>query len=126
MLNNAGQTAFRAGLTGSGVDSTNDRGIWSEGSGSLALVARSGSQAPGTPSGVNFDAASIRSPVLNDAGQTAFRAGLTGSGVDSTNNQGIWSEGSGSLALVARSGSQAPGTPSGVNFSGFDSSCRPR
>ena len=46
-------------------------------------------------------------------------ASLTGSGVDSTNNAGIWSEGSGSLALVARSGSQAPGTPSGVNFSGF-------
>ena len=92
-------------------------GIWSEGSGSLALVARSGSQAPGTPSGVNFSDFLCRSPVLNNAGQTAFYATLTGSGVDSTNDQGIWSEGSGSLALVARSGSQAPGTPSGVNFS---------
>ena len=47
--------------------------------------------------------------MLNDAGQTAFRADLTGSGVGSTNNQGVWSEGSGSLALVARTGSQAPG-----------------
>ena len=47
--------------------------------------------------------------MLNDAGQVAFRANLTGSGVDSTNYQGVWSEGSGSLALVARTGSQAPG-----------------
>ena len=53
-LNNAGQTAFVAELSGSGVDGYNDDGIWSEGSGSLALVARSGDHAPGTPSGVNF------------------------------------------------------------------------
>ena len=119
-LNNAGQTAFRAGLTGSGVDSTNDRGIWSEGSGSLALVARSGR--PGPRHAQRRELRQLHfasSPVLNDAGQTAFCADLTGSGVDSTNDAGIWSEGSGSLALVARSGDHAPGTPSGVNFSGF-------
>ncbi len=123
VLNDAGQTAFNAILTGSGVDSTNSQGIWSEGSGSLAMVARSGSHAPGTPSGVNyfsFLGSGLTSPVLNDAGSTAFRAQLTGSGiVGNTNDTGIWSEGSGSLALVARSGSQAPGTPSGENFSGF-------
>jgi formylglycine-generating enzyme required for sulfatase activity len=119
VLNNAGQTAFRASLTGSGVDGFNNLGIWSEGSGSLALVARGGSQAPGTTSGVNFSFSGnpVR-PVLNSAGQTAFAAGLIGSGVDLTNNSGIWSEGSGSLALVARTGSQAPGTPNGVNYSG--------
>ena len=60
------------------------------------------------------------SPTLNNAGQTAFFANLTGSGVDATNDLGIWSEGTGSLALVAREGSHAPGTPSGVNFNGFD------
>ncbi len=117
LLNDAGQTAFRAFLTGSGVDSTNNRGVWSEGSGSMALVARNGSQAPGTPSGVNY--IDIRSHVMNDAGQTGFYARLIGSGVDSTNNHGIWSEGSGSLALVARSGSQAPGIPGGVTYSDF-------
>ncbi len=115
-LNDAGQIAFNGLLTGSGVDSTNDWGIWSEGSGSLALVAREGDHAPGTPSGVNYSNLFI-SPVLNDAGQTAFYAELTGSGVDATNDRGIWSEGSGSLALVARRGDHAPGTPSGVNFS---------
>ncbi len=124
LLNDAGQTAFQAILTGSGVDSTNEIGTWSEGSGSLALVARTGSQAPGTPSGVYFSGdatvTALGSPVLNDAGQVAFEAGLTGSGVDNSNFQGIWSERSGSLALVARTGSQAPGMPSGVNFSYLD------
>jgi hypothetical protein len=124
-LNNAGQTAFRATLTGSGVDSTNDSGIWSEGSGSLALVAREGDQAPGTPDGVNYDdfldnvQFTTISPALNNAGQIAFRAKLAGSGVDATNNEGIWSDGSGEMALVARTGHQAPGTPSSVNYQSF-------
>ncbi len=101
VLNNDGQTAFYARLTGSGIDSTNDQSIWSEGSGSLTLVARAGSHASGTPGGVNFGGFN-NSPVLNNAGQTAFYGFLVGAGVDNTNNQGIWSEGSGSLALVAR------------------------
>ena len=114
VLNDAGQTAFRADLTGSGVSSTNNQGVWSEGSGSLALVARTGSQAPGAPSGVNFridPTLELFSPVLNEAGQTAFYGGLTDGSV------GIWSEGSGSLNLVARGGVQAPGAPAGVNLS---------
>jgi hypothetical protein len=116
VLNDVGQVAFRANLTGTGVDSSNNQGIWSEGSGSLALVARTGNQAPGTPNGVNFStdpALELFSPVLNNVGQTAFYGGL------SDGNLGLWSEGSGSLALVARNGQQAPGTPSGVNFT-FD------
>ncbi len=119
VINGVGQTAFNATLFGGGVDATNDSGIWSEGSGNLALVVREGSHAPGTPSGVNFGDF-FGSPVLNGAGQTAFSASLRGSGVDETNDEGIWLERSGSLELVARSGSPAPGTPSDVNFDSFD------
>lgn len=120
-LNNAGQTAFRGDLTGTGVNSNNDQGIWSEGGGSgLALVVRKGSAAPGTSSGVNFS--SFGRPVFNDAGQTAFSGFLTGTGVSLSNYSGIWSEGGGNgLALIARNGSAAPDTPAGVNFSGFNS-----
>lgn len=118
VLNASGQTAFAAATFGSGVTSTNDRGIWSEGSGSLTLVAREGDQAPGTPNGVNYNNF-IGPPLLNDAGQTAFSAYLTGDGVVDTNAEGIWSEGSGSLSLVARAGNQAPGLSSGVNFMQF-------
>ena len=119
VLNGAGHTAFFGSLTGTGVDSSNDFGIWSEGGGSgLALVARTGNQAPGTASGVVLNG--FGDPVLNNTGQTAFVGTLTGTGVDSSNDFGIWSEGGGSgLALVARTGNQAPGTTSGVNFSGL-------
>ena len=117
VLNNAGQTAFYGALTDAGV------GLWSEGTGSLAAVARSGQQAPGTPSGVNFTFANLfqylESPVLNDAGQTTFRTFVSGPGVNNVNLSGVWSEGSGSLALVARGGSPAPGLPAGVNHNVF-------
>lgn len=123
-LNNLSQTAFWGALTGSGVDTTNNVGLWSEGSGSLALVARKGGQAPGMPDGVVFSGSlfvAFTNPALNSAGRTAFAGRVAGAGVDSTNDQGIWSEASGSLALVVRSGTPAPGTPSGVNFKSFSS-----
>jgi hypothetical protein len=116
-LNAAGQTAFRAFVVGNGVDPTNDEGIWSEGSGSLRLVARGGNHAPGTSLGVNFS--EFESPAINAAGHTAFLASLAGSGVDTVNDEGIWSEGSGSLTLIARGGEQAPGLVAGVNFFNF-------
>jgi hypothetical protein len=115
-LNNRGQTAFPGILTGSGVDETNNTGIWSEGSGSLALVAREGSQAPGMPDGAVFNSVVFSAPELNNAGQTAFASQVTGGGVDATNNNGIWLSTAGNLSLAVREGAQAPGTPSGVNF----------
>ena len=90
MINNSGQTALVALLTGSGVDSTNNTGLWSEGSGTLSLVAREGSQPPGTLSGVSFSNFNSAPPRFNDAGQIAFITELTGSGVTSANNLGIW------------------------------------
>jgi uncharacterized protein YjbI with pentapeptide repeats len=117
-LNDAGQVAFLANVTGAGIDNTNDWGVWSERTGGLGLVARSGNPAPGTPDGVNFDSFFFQSG-FNNAGQSALFAFVTGEGVDPSNDQGIWSEGPGGLALVARSGMPAPGTPSGVNFRDF-------
>jgi hypothetical protein len=117
-INDAGRTTFGADLVGTGVNTTNNNGIWSEGSGTLVLIARKGSAAPGTPAGVNFG--DVDFPVLNGAGHVAFFSGLVGAGVDSTNNEGIWSESNGGLALVARSGSRAPGTSEGVVFVGLD------
>jgi hypothetical protein len=121
--NSEGRVAFYASLTGDGVDETNNEGLWSDASGTLQLVARRGSPAPGTPEGVNFEFSLVfpnvfpLGPVLNDRGQIAFRANLTGAGVTSANNQGLWSGDVGSLSLVARTGEQAPGTPNTVLFS---------
>ena len=115
VLNDDGQVAFRANLTGSGVDSTNGLGVWSEGSSNLGLVARTGSPAPGSGTFATVKDATntdleIFSPNLNEAGQVAFWGGL------SNGNVGIWSQGSGSLGLVARESTPAPGTPAGVSF----------
>jgi hypothetical protein len=119
LFNQAGQTAFKIGLAGPGVDSSNNFGIWSEGSGSLSLVAREGHAAPGTDPGVVYSDLQSNHPVLNSAGQMAFRGVLTGSGVDGTNDMGIWSGGGGSLSLVAREGGAAPGTDPGVVYGNF-------
>jgi hypothetical protein len=116
VLNDAGQVAFRANISGTEVGPTNRVGVWSEGSGNLALVARTGSFAPGGGTFAEvFNPNTNRnlelfSPNLNEAGQTAFWGGL------SNGNLGTWSEGSGSLDLVAREDTPAPGTPAGVSF----------
>lgn len=118
-LNDAGQTAFFASLAGSSVDGFNNTGVWSEGSGSLALVAREGDAAPGTEPGTVFyiDERDVdRPPLINAVGKTAFDSELIGPTVDNSNNQGVWSDAFGELELVARGGDPAPGTEDGVMF----------
>ncbi|HEY3391443.1 MAG TPA: choice-of-anchor tandem repeat NxxGxxAF-containing protein, partial [Lacipirellulaceae bacterium] len=106
--------AFPAKLTGSGLDDTNNTGIWAESSGSLKLVARAGDRAPGTPDGVQFGRMTgITVPTLNAAGQVAFVGTLAGSGVDTSNDLGIWAtDVNGSLWLIAREGEQLEVAPS--------------
>lgn len=117
VLNSAGQVAFKAELTGEGIDSNNNGGIWSEGIGNLNLVTRKGDPAPGTPSGVSYSY--LFPPVLNSSGKTAFEANLTGPNVSESSNKGMWSEGTSTLKLVARTGAETPDTPLGVTFEGF-------
>jgi hypothetical protein len=109
VLNDVGQTSYFATLSGTGITSENDSGIWRD----STIVAREGNQAPGTATGVVF--ASFGSPVLNDAGQVTYFATLSGTGIGSVNDSGIWRD----STLVARKGNEAPGTPSGAVFSGF-------
>jgi hypothetical protein len=119
-LNNLGRTAFIATLAhGGGVDGTNDRGIWSEGSGSLALEVRDGEQAPGTPPGAAFFF--LNDPQFNDAGQVAFVGTLAvgAGGATNANNFGVWITSHDSLLYVARAGDAAPGGPPGAVFNGF-------
>jgi hypothetical protein len=71
----------------------------------LRVVARAGTSAPGTSS--NFGGFSA--PVINELGQTAFRASLGFGSAAQSQNTGIWSEGGGTLSLVAREGSGAAG-----------------
>jgi hypothetical protein len=110
---------------------TNYSGIWAtDASNSLALIAKSGNVAPGTPN--NF--VSFSSPVYNNASTVAF-IGYTRSGeVSTTTIPGIWStqprsdivtiqpvpfNPTNKLTQVAIAGSPAPGTKS--NFTSFKS-----
>lgn len=125
-LNSAGQIAFSSGLRGVGVNESNDEAIWSRKGEAWAAVARTGEQAPSLPVGVRFAYfgifdGSASNVSFNSLGQTAFVAGITGDGVDQSNNSSIWSEATGSLAIIARSGDQAPGAFSGIKFAKFGS-----
>lgn len=114
LLNNAGHTAFRAIIQGDGVvpvQGVNDRGIWTKTAADLTLIPRAGELAPGVPLASNTLFTEFSPPVLNDAGEIAFRATLSGDDVNADNRNGIWAQRLGvGLRLVAREGAIAPGT----------------
>lgn len=119
-FNTGGQVAFTASLTGGdSVTSVNSAGLWVGPGGGLSLAVRMGDAAPGT--GAVFS--SPLDPTLNSSGRVMFRAGLTGAGVDTTNDAGLWSGLPGSLSLVARKGDAAPGVTGGV-FTGVGQNTR--
>jgi hypothetical protein len=121
-LNSAGRTAFLGRMIGGlgGVTTDSDTGVWADAGGALTLIAREGSQAPGVPAGAVFSELAW-DPILNDQGRLVFPAMLRegAGGVTASNNAGIWSQRIGTLGVVAREGSQAPGAPVGAMFSSF-------
>ena len=109
VVNGGGDTAFVGTLKtggGTGITLNDDTGIWKTSGGTLDLLARENQQAPGTAPGVVFN--SFGTPSLNGAGNTVFTATLKqdpSTGVNSTNDFGIWAEDpSGVLTLIAREG----------------------
>jgi hypothetical protein len=111
--NNIGTIAFKGRITGPGITSANDEGLWIGAAGAMKLYVSEGYQAPGMPPGVVFsriqNGGSILTPFtllrLTDTDQIAFMTGVTGPGVNSTNQIGLFaSDGNGNLGLIARSG----------------------
>jgi len=116
-FNNAGEVGFMRGVSGAGVDGSNDAGIWLErGPGNLQLALRELDAAPGTPTDVKFGI--LSPPVVNDACEMSVVAYLVGPGVTDFNRFGIWTDAgdAGNLRLLVRDGQQVPGLPSGVRF----------
>lgn len=105
-INSSGRVVFSASVLGNGVDGTNDRGVWSDASGSLELVARKGDPAPGL--GANAVLGNFGDVQIDDAGGAAFVSFLAGSAVDATNNQVVWGSPAGVLTAFGRKGSPAP------------------
>ncbi|MCB1091108.1 MAG: hypothetical protein KDL87_06240, partial [Verrucomicrobiae bacterium] len=82
--------------------------------GATEVVARKGDTAPGAGAAV-FQ--TFLGETISAFSDTAFRATLRGAGVTSKNNEGLWSDHSGSLQLIARKGDQVPGMDAGVVYS---------
>jgi hypothetical protein len=105
VLNDSGQTAFYADITGG----TNTAGIFrSDSANTLSAIARVDQSAPGEGGGTLF---AFSSAVLNASGQTAFLASVAGG----SNAQGVFRSSSGStLTAIARAGQSAPGAGGGT------------
>lgn len=83
---------------------SSDEAYYAAAPGPLAPIAIEGQPAPGTGAAFQRLNPSLR---MSDDGEIAFWALLDGGGVD--DRTGIWSGGAGTLQLVARQGSNAPG-----------------
>src|SRR6266700_3851755 len=70
-IDDAGNVILAATLAGNGLDSTNNRGIWTGGANSLHLLARSGDPAPGTEDGTVYYGLDCN-PRINGNGYAAF------------------------------------------------------
>jgi hypothetical protein len=117
----AGRAAFLGGLRGPGVDSANFTdavGIWTERPGGLQLAVRAGAPAPGLSTGNVFRL--LDSPFLSKSGRILFNALWRAPGDSPSflapNQEGFWSDRSGSLAAVILAGEPAPGTAPGAVF----------
>ena len=87
ITNNA--VIFSARIAGTGVTKANDMGIWLWDGTTSYLVAREGDVAPGiVGTSVKFNV--LGAPLANPSGRVAFTATLTGTGVTSTNDTGLW------------------------------------
>jgi len=113
VINGAGDTAFVSYL------SDGNKSVWREDNRSLDMVAMQGAAAPGLSGDGVFSSFGFLPPRLNDLGQIAFSASVSGTGIDTANDKGFWSSASGSLSLVAREGDAAVGAGEGMLFSSF-------
>ena len=89
----------------------------------LELVIKNTDAVPGI-AGVSWNSPStpFQPSSIDTAGNVGFRGALLiGGTVTSSNNATMWYGAPGSLNLVARTGNQAPGLPSGDNVVGFQS-----
>ena len=86
--NNGGQVAFFADLTGTTGGSSDNAGIFLADGNTVTQLARKGQSAPDT-NGV-YSTFGLNRPALNNKGQVAFRATLTGTSGGTADNQGVF------------------------------------
>jgi hypothetical protein len=124
--NNNNQVAFNETLSGTNNASSDDEGIFRAGNGGLTQIVREGALVPGGNGrfGASLGTGSIAfgPPSLNNAGNVAFRAGVTGSntqipGATSSFDSGLFAGNGGGIVQIARGGQT--GIPGGGTFTFF-------
>jgi hypothetical protein len=114
IMNSQGDIAFYDLVQGGNANATNNAGIWIGRHNALNLVVRTGDQAPGLASGVNFasivydSVSSLHVIAANDQGTVAFQAQVVGAGIDPNRNVGLWAGVPGNLQLIAMDNQPAP------------------
>lgn len=96
----SGNVAFIATMEGPDVTGESDQAL---GVGSTAggmYFVREGQQAEGCPTGVVYN--SFRNVAINREGTVVFQSQLRGTGVNASNDQGIWAIHAGALELIVR------------------------
>ncbi len=123
-LDASGAVFFRGRLIGTGVVTTNERGVFYGASNAgLNLVIRGGDPAP-TLSGITLNTASAQgiggTVRLSSNGRTFFGSSMSGTGVVTTNDTALFGGLPGSLVMFVREGDLAPSGGSTMS-SGFNS-----
>ena len=112
-FNNTDQIKFGGSIDTNGNGSSDEAGLFISSSGLLSAVARKDDAAPGGNGGT-FITFFFNSYVLNNTGQTAFKAFVDTDGDGLTNENGLFHSSSGSLSAIAREGDTAPGGNGGA------------
>ncbi|MDQ3438754.1 MAG: PEP-CTERM sorting domain-containing protein [Planctomycetota bacterium] len=114
VVNGNGMLATLGTLSGGGVTTSNDRGIWTSTGAALTKFVRAGEIAPGT-GGASYDDFFV--PGINDAGNIGFATILQGSGVTTANDRALYIGNSpASLTLLAREGDALPDAGPGITL----------
>ena len=116
-ISSAGQAVFTGILTGPGVGSDNDWGVYTGTPGAMFEAMREGEAAPGAGGASYFSP--FGSPAIGADGRVVFKSLLTGAGVTALNDTGFYTWGAGSNSAVARKGDPAPGA-GGATFGLID------
>ncbi len=114
-VNDNGEGIFNARVTGPGIVN-GTAGIWRFGSGGVQLVAESGSALPGLSIEESFVADSFSNAgILND-GSVVISGTIDNPTDDALSGLAIWSDRSGAMEQIVRSGGFVSGAPAGSVF----------
>jgi hypothetical protein len=81
------------------------------------LVAISGAATPGLAGAIWAGSGAFDTPQIDESGSVYFRGQFTGGGATGADDRALFYGPAGSLVMMTRNGSQAPGMPAGVTVS---------